>query len=457
MLRNFFLICYLVGLIRKSRHSRIRYTIPMWSIAGSTVSLSKRDRRRILQRSGIVMFLVNSLIADGRCTSQKSYPHLFRRLFTGPGSDTVAHMMCKPIVDFQVFKKIPLLILPEVDDCKFMQIHPRLPIVASVELWSKSSFFIMLQFLSDDRIRVIGFRRFQPEGFAPNLTFHPTLPFLATASGQLPKILELSWFEGSLPTRVTIYQVSLDGSYPKRLARLEGHQSPVTAVAFCPDDSIQVATGDNGGSIRIWNISTGNCVYTINGGYIPPPNTISHCFVSGIIWLTPTKVVTSQINRKMHDVQITSGGKVKMKPFMANPTEEFNFPCGDLVCMASHPSGKFFVTICDYFTLIIWDASSLKIKSTLTIPSQALTLIFDTLGNFLIIGCLGNLVIVRVSHNGEVMQILAQNAVFNCYIPTVAVHTDGDTPYILSGTTGRSLALSNIQPKKVPVVLTMSK
>ena len=442
MLRNFLLICYLFGLIRKSRHSRIRYTIPMWSIAGSTASLSKRDRRRILQRGGMAMFLANSLIADGSRTIQKSYPSLFKRLFTGPGSDTVAHI----IVDFQLFKKPPLLILPEVDDCIFMQIHPRLPIVASVEFWSKSStYYIILQFLSDDRMQVIRSKtkRFQPEGFAPNLTFHPTLPFLATASGQLPKILELSWFEGRLPTRVTIYQVHLDGSYPKRLAILEGHQSPVTAVAFCPDDSLRVATGDNGGSIRIWIIPTGSCVYMIYGGYIPPPNTISHCFVSGIIWLTPTKVLTSLTNRKMHCVKMLSGGKVEMEPFMANPTEEFHFPCGDLVCMASHPSGKFFVTICG-FTLIIFDASSLEIISTLTLPSPALTLRFNTLGNFLIIGCLMNLVIVRVSHNGEVMQILAQNEVLNRYIPTVAVHTDGCTPCILSGTTDGSLVLSKI-------------
>jgi WD40 repeat protein len=446
MLRNFLLICYLFGLTRKSHHPRIRYTIPMWSIAGSTVSLSKRDIRRILQRGGMAMFLVNSLIADGRRTKQKSYPHLFRRLFTGPGSDTVAHMICNPIVDFQLFKKTPLQILPEAGGCIFMQIHPRLPIVASVEFWSRSStYYIILQFLSDDRMQVIKSKtkRFQPEGFAPNLTFHPTLPLLATASGQLPKILELSWFEGRLPTRVTIYQVHLDGSYPKRLAILEGHQSPVTAVAFCPDDSLQVATGDNGGSIRIWNILTRSCVYTINGGYIPPPNNISYCFVSGIIWLTPTKVVTSQTNRKMHYVQITSGGKVEMRPFMANPTEEFNFPCGDLVCMASHPSGNFFVTICG-FTLIIFDASSLKIKSTLTLCSLPLTLRFDTLGNFMIIGCLKNLVIARVSHNGDVIQFLDQNKVLNRYIPTVAVHTDGCTPCILSGTTDGSLVLSKI-------------
>jgi len=447
MLFYFLLICYLIGLTRKSHHPRIRYTIPMWSIAGSTVSLSKRERMRILQRGGMAMFLANSLIADGSRTIQKSYPHLFRRLFTGPGSDTVAHMICNPFVDFQLFKKPPLLILPEVDDCIFMQIHPRLPIVASVEYWLKST-FIMLKFLSDDRKRVIRYKRFQPEGFASNLTFHPTLPFLATASGKLPKILELPWFEGRLPTWVIIYQVHLDGSYPKRLARLEGHQSPVTAVAFCPDDSLRVATGDNGGSIRIWNILTGSCVYMIYGGYIPPPNTISHCFVSGIIWLTPTKVVTSQTNRKMHYVKMLSGGEVEMKSFMANPTEEFHFPCGDLICMAPHPSGKFFVTICG-FTLIIFDASSLEIISTLTLPSPVLTLRFNTLGNFLIIGCLRNLVIVRVSHNGEVMQILAQNEVLNRYIPTVAVHTDGCTPRVLAGTNNGSLV--------IPVGLTMSK
>lgn len=445
MLRDFLLICYLFGLNMMSHHSHIGYTIPMWSIAGSTAplsTLSKRDRRRILQKGRLAAWVAIRLITDGRRTNKKSYPHLFRRLFTGPGSDTIAHIICNLMVDLKIFRRpVQILCEREITDCIFMQIHPILPIVALVEYWSNSS-FVKIIFLSDDRMRVIRNKRFQLEGFATNLTFHPTLPFFATASGQLPKILELPGFEGSLPTCVKIYQIYLDGSYPRQLAILEGHQSPVTAVAFCPDISLQVATGDNGGSIRLWDIGAKRCVYVIDSGYIPPPNTISHCFVSGIIWLTPTTVVTSQKDRKMHYVQKLPGGEVEMKDFMANPTEEFNFPCGDLSCMASHPSGKFFVTNC-FFTLIVWDASSLKIKSTLTLPSLPLKLIFNARGNFLIVGCIMDLLIVRVSHNGEMMEILAQNVVLKRYIPCVAVHTNGRTrPCILSGTTDGSLVLS---------------
>jgi WD40 repeat protein len=412
----------------------------MWSIAGSNVSLSKRNRRRIVQKSGLVFFLVNILIADRHRTSQKSYLHLFRRLFTGPGSDTVAHVVCNPIINLRLFGAKPFLIFSEMQDCIFMQIHPSLPIVASVVYYSNLS-FISFKFLSDDRIRMIRYERFQQEGFAPNLTFHPTLPFLASTSGKLPSILELHWFTGSFPTRVTIYEIYLDGRDPTRRAILEGHQSPVTAVAFCPNDSLRVATGDNGGSFRIWNIITGSCVYTIDSGYIPP-NNISFCFVSSIIWLTPTKVVASQKNRKMHSVQMLPGGKVEMTAFIANPTEKFHFPCGDLGCMASHPSGNFFVTICSYFTLVIWDASSLEIKSTLHIPSDALSMTFNQLGNLLIVGCVKNIVIVGVSPNGDAMQILAQNAVLKRYIPTVAVHTVDDKTCILSGAIDGRLVLS---------------
>jgi WD40 repeat protein len=443
MLSEFILFCYLFGLNMMSHHSHIGYTIPMWSIAGSTaplLTLSKRDRRRILQKGRLAAWVAIRLITNGRCTNRKLYPHLFRRLFTGPGSDTVAHIICNPIVDLKIFGRKPAQILHEVSDCIFMQIHPRLPIVASV-IYSES-YFIRIRILSDNRMRVIIDKKIQQEEFAPNLTFHPTLPFFATASGQLPKILELPWFEGSLPTYVRIYQIDPNGSHPKKLAILVGHQSPVTAVAFCPYDSLQVATGDNGGSIRLWDIRTQRCVYMINSGYIPPPNIISHCFVSGIIWLNPTKVVTSQKNRKMNYVQMLPGGEVEMTDFMANPTEEFNFSCGDLSCMASHRSGKFFVTN-SFFTLIVWDASSLKIKSTLTLPSLPLKLIFNARGNFLIVGCDKNLLIVRVSHNGNLMEILAQNMVLKRYIPIVAVHTNGCTPpCILSGTTNGTLLLS---------------
>lgn len=445
---EFFLICYFLGLTRMLPHSHIGYPIPMWSIAN--VSVSESERREIMKRSGIVLFLVNELLTDQRDPRHLAFRSLFRRLFTGPGSDTVANLVLRPTIDLRLFASRHQL-FPESRDCLSIKIHPILPIVISVEIHqvTKQS-TIGIKILSNNRRQVLNNTTFlQYHILAANLTFHPTLPFLASYSGRIPDILELQWFKGQLSTSVTIYQIYLDGRLPTQIAVLEGHKSPVTAVAFCPNDSLRIATGDNGGSIRIWDIwsSTGcifrRCVFWIDSGYMPP-NVISHCFVSSIIWLNSNTLVAGQNDRSMHFVKMSPVGNFEKEAFMTNPTEKFNFPCGNLACMAPHPSGRFFVTVVNYFTLILWDASSLEILSTLEIPKKTYSMSFNSLGNLLIVGCVKNLVIVGVSPNGDNMRILAKNEIDSRYVPAVAIHSNGDETCILSGSFGGSLVLSKI-------------
>lgn len=444
MLSDFLLICYLFGLTRMLPHSHIGYPIPMWSIANS--SASKRERRKIMQRSRIVLFLVKGLLTDQRDPKNLRFCSLFRRLFTGPGSDTVAHLFLRPTIDLRLFAS-KFQVFPEIQDCLSIKIHPILPIVISVEFHQRTrQSIIRIKILSADRRQVLNNTTFNQQMFAPNLTLHPALPFLASNSGQLPNILEFEWFEGQLSTSVTIYQLYLDGSIPTQIAVLEGHESPVTAVAFCPNDPSRVATGDNGGSIKVWDIRgrRGVCVYTIDSGYMPSNRLISKWFVLNIIWMSPTSFVTGNRSREMNFVQNSSEGAFLRRSFLANPTIKFPFSCGYLYYMAPHPSSRFFVTVVNYFTLIIWDASSLEILSTLEFPDEIYSMSFNSVGTLLIVGCVKKLVIVWVSPNGDNMQILAQKAVHKRFVTAVANHSNVDGPCILSGSIDGSLGLSKI-------------
>jgi WD40 repeat protein len=175
-----------------------------------------------------------------------------------------------------------------------------------------------------------------------------------------------------------------------------------------------------------------------------PPDVISYCFVSSNIWLDSNTLVVGQNDRSMHFVKMLPDGNFEKKTFMANPTEKFNFPCGNLACMAPHPSGNFFATFCKNNTIILWDALTLQIISTLNL-SEALSMSFNSRGNLLIVGCVKKLVIVGVSPNGDNMRILAQNAVHRRYVPAVAIHSfEEGISYILSGSNGGSLVLSEI-------------
>lgn len=59
---------------------------------------------------------------------------------------------------------------------------------------------------------------------------------------------------------VRIWRVS-DG---RCIASLERHRGPVNSVAFSPDGSL-IASGSRDGTIRLWEISGGRCVATLKG------------------------------------------------------------------------------------------------------------------------------------------------------------------------------------------------
>jgi len=447
-MNNFFqiilLICYVSGLknSQKSIHSHIGYPIPMWSISGPDFSVSGRTRRRIMQRSTFAVFVALRLLMNPQRRADRSFLRLFRRLFTGPGSDTVEHLVCCPIIDQRIFRQT-FRFYTEQMTYTYMQVsHPILPIVGSIELNSRSDILLHVRYLSANRARVVNEIFFPQEILQPNLSWHPYLPFLAASSGRISTTLELNWIEGSLSTSVTVYEIHLDGRLPTRCAILAGHQCPVTAVAFCPTNHLKIATGDNGGSIRIWDIPTSECLYYIDSGCNPGAH-ISSCLVSSIIWLDPTRLVAGKKDREMHFIRISGENNFDRRDIIANPTREFNFPLlSELSCMAPHLSGRFFASVFNYSTLVIWDASC-RIISILTLPSEAYSLRFNPLGNLLFVGSSANIIIVGVSPNGDQMQILARNEIHSSSISNVAVHTDGDYTYILTVSINGSLALKN--------------
>lgn len=53
-----------------------------------------------------------------------------------------------------------------------------------------------------------------------------------------------------------------DVSNGKRLKTLPGHTAWVWSVAFCPDNQT-LATGSEDGTIKLWNVKTGECLKTL--------------------------------------------------------------------------------------------------------------------------------------------------------------------------------------------------
>jgi WD40 repeat protein len=376
-------------------------------------------------------------------------------------------------------------------------IHPTLPIVASA---INQGMQIQIMYLSDNRTEVIRSEVLKQATMAPNMAFHQTEPRLATSSGQLHNTLEYHSGCGYLSPKVTIYQLSTDGtceSHP--IATLVGHSSPVTAISFCPDDSSQIATGDNEGEIRIWKIhcsvgsegsegsvssvgsegsegskgSVGSmgCVrfWKFNGSeasvsfvssvgsvgsvkcvsvFKSPFSTqssVSIFLISSIYWMNQNTLVASHWNGVVQRIQYNKADeKFEVQSFRtATPI---------LTCTRGHPSGDFFVTGGSGpkdGTIQVWSNTSFENICTLdSISSDIISMEYDTTRGLLILGCVKEVVIVSISPAGDAMHVLSRNALHRRYVTTVAVHTvdtaDGVETRILSGTNGGSLVLSRI-------------
>ena len=330
-------------------------------------------------------------------------------------------------------------------------IHPILPIVASAIDGGRQ---ILIMHLSDDRTKVIRDEVLIQARIAPNMTFHPTRPFLATSSGQLDRTLEFGPGHYSRSSNVTIYQLSADGKSESRpIATLKGHDSPVTATSFCPDDSddfLKIATGDNEGDIHLWNIhcSVGSveCVSFFGSPFFMSECSISTYLISSIHWLNQTTLVASHWNGYAKIIQYSESEKrFVVLPFFRTGT-------GILTCTGGHPSGDFFVTGGsgrEDGTIQVWSTKSLQPICTLgSISSEIISMEYDATLGLIIVGCVKEVVIVRISPAGDALHVLSKSALHRRYVTTVAVHTvdtaDGVETRVLSGTNGGSLVLSRI-------------
>ncbi len=298
--------------------------------------------------------------------------------------------------------------------------------------------------MSADRRKMIREQILKQASIAPNMTFHRELPILATASGQLDCVLEFDTRHQS--DKVTIYQLSIDGTCAaQQIAILVGHSSPVTAISFCPNDSSRVATGDNEGNIRIWDIhgsvdsvgSVGSveCIYFLRSPFLSKYSS-SLYMISSMDWLNKTTLVASHSNGVVNFIcdeqsenRFQSRSSSLSRPYV-------------LTCLKFHPSGKFFAT-CGYGKIQLRDSSSLEYRSILDdLMCDIFTIEFNSLGNLLIIGCLKEILIVKVSPNGDAMSLLATQKIHNRYVVTVAVHTIGDESSVICGANGGALALA---------------
>jgi hypothetical protein len=341
-------------------------------------------------------------------------------------------------------------------------IHPMLPIVASA---IDGGMKIEIMQLSDDRTEEVNCYTFEQSTIAPILAFHQKKPLLATASGQLHRTLEYARYSYLSP-EVAIYQLSTDGTCENhQIANLVGHGSPVTAISFCPDDdsedSFNVATGDNNGDIRIWKIhvSMGSveCVSFFKSPFRKPGFSISTYLISSIHWLNQTKLVASHWNGCAKIIQYSESEKgFDVQPFSNTETgivkPFFKTETGILTCTGGNPSGEFFVTGGsgpEGGTIQVWSTKSLQPICKLgSISSDIISMEYDATLGLIIVGCLKEVVIVRISPAGDEMHVLRRSALHRRYVTTVAVHTvvtaDGDETLALSGTNDRSLVFLKI-------------
>lgn len=448
--QNLLLICFLLGFTKgQNLHlSDIGITVPMWSISGPNFSMSGRRRRQIVMRSGITILVIRLLMNQHHMRNHRFFCSLFRRIFkTGSRSESVAHPVCRQTIPQNPWVSIKISDGNPKPDSIFMKTHPTLPLAVSVNYDHRSKeSSIIVKILSGDRTQVVHEIRFKQSDFQPSLTWHDYLPFFATCSGRLPSILDLDKHSDSkLSTDVTVYQVNLDDSSLTPRAILKGSQSTVTAVAFCPNDQLRVATGDISGGVKIFDIRNGECKCIFRPLSSHYERFYSNYSISSIKWMNPMQIVTITLNQEMKCVQILTDDKFEIRTFENPIPKGTTLSHQNLVCMVYHPSRRFFVT-CSLSTLTLWDAS-FGIQSTLSLGSRVYSLRFNRLGNLLIVGSSKNLMIVGVSPNGNQMRLLAQNEVHTRHISDIVIvdHTDDDNYIsILSAGINGSLVSSKI-------------
>lgn len=407
----FLLACWLFGLtknrIRAIASYRTPPCIPLRSFEPNfPVSFSKR--KRILQRGGLTMFLIKRLLRAGNQAGnfeRKAFDCTFRRLFTGPGHNSVAHLLCRPCINLRM--RPTIVSHGNQHTCSSTLIHPVLPIVATLQR-DRVGRYVRLMYLSSDIKTVVHTEIFRPDSVNGAMAFHQTHAFLTIACGMSSH-------------NVNIYQLSADGtdvSPPVQI--LIGHNHSVTAISFCKGGSknIKIATGDEAGNIKIWLMRSAECVSMVESPF--RFSFFSRNMVSSIDWLDDVTLATTHCNDHVNVMKCYGG-------VVLGDVQSFKPRITAVECIKFHPNGRFFATCSSSPGWVkLWDSSSFECKFTFVCPSSAFSMQFNALGNLLIVGCTKEICVLEVLPNGDGMILLARQAPHSRYVDSVAIQLTDD-------------------------------
>ena len=422
------LACWLFGMT-KNRGIASHRTIPCipWSSFEPTFPVSFSKKKRILQRGGLTIFMIRRLLRAGNhgCDfDRKTFDWTFHRLFTGPGHNSVAQLLCRPRINLSI--RPTIVSHGNQHTCISSLIHPVLPIVAVV--MRRGDRHVKLMYLSPDMRTVVHTDFFRPSSAIGVIAFHQTHAFLAIASDMSSH-------------NVYIYQLSAVGtdvSQPVKI--LVGHSHSVTAISFCKgscSQNIKIATGDEAGNIKIWLMRSGECVTMIESQF-------RFNMVSSIDWLDDVTLATTHCNDHVNVMKcyggVVLGGVKSFKPRM-----------NDVECIKFHPNGKIIATCSSSSGRVkLWDSSSFECKFTFACPSSPFSMQFNELGNLLIVGCTKEICVLEVLPNGDGLILLARQAPHTRYVDSVAIQLTDDCRVVcLSGDKTGNVASSVVASSDV--------
>jgi hypothetical protein len=388
------------------------------------VSFSKR-KKRILQRGSLTMVVIKRLLRAGNqgCVfEQKTFFWTFHRLFTGPGHNSVAQLICRPRINL----RRPTIVSHGNQHMAISShIHPVLPIVAVA--MRRGGVHVKLMYLSPDMSAVVHTDFFRPGSINGVMAFHQTHAFLAIVGGMSS-------------CNVSIYEFSADRtdvSQPFQV--LIGHNRSVTAISFCKGDlqeRVRIATGDEAGNIKIWLMHSAECVHTV----VSPSGSSfsSYNRVSSINWLDGVTLATTHYNDHVNVMKCYGG-------VVLGGVESFKPKIYEVECIKFNPNGTFFAT-CSSGQVKLWDSSSFECKFTFACPSSAFSMQFNALGNLLIVGCTKEICVLEVLPNGDGLILLARQAPHTRYVDSVAIQLTDDCRIVcLSGDKTGNVASSVVE------------
>jgi WD40 repeat protein len=409
MIDNFeylLLVCWLLGLTKNPMIAfcRPQICIP-WSRFGPNFPISFSKKRRILQRCSLTICLIKRMLRAGNQGGnfeRKAYEYTFCRLFTGPGHNSVAHLLCCT----RFILRDPTIISPGDSLFSSALIHPKFPIAAIV---TNGGMNVQFLFLSPDIKTVVAYENLEPAPERMNgiIAFHEQLPFFASARTS---------------NVVIVYQFSHDEIVP--VERLIGHTRDITAISFSKGNSpdIKMATGDEEGTIMVWSMDyTGNgkfsvrCMLTLKSPFVF--TWFKRNPVSSIDWCNGHTVAITHFNRHITVIDCHEDKKEVVRSFSPEIT--------GVRCVSFDPNGNFFVTSSDGF-IKVWDYSSHDCKFTLKWKDFIHSMVFNESGRILIIGGAKIIWALEVSPNGDGMIPIATQTHGTRIITSVAMQLTGD-------------------------------